>query len=120
MWSQYSCVNHRGITLSLITKIKRPIRRALCRVKKRLPIGVTQFDKMCDNFFATYDIPDNDSMRRALATMIMHLPPDRCRASQHYFATALYKAMSNEIAYNFIQSLKEKDKPVDAKATSVP
>lgn len=79
--------------------------------QKRLPVGMTEFVLFCDEFFLSYqDIPDSASMRFALASMIMHLPPDKCMASKEFFATALYKAMANEVAYQFMQEQKTKQK----------
>lgn len=95
----------------LFMRLRKTARRVLfSRVKHRLPIGADEYLTFCEHFFGMYDIPDNASMRYAIATMIMHLQPDRCVASFHFFAVALYKAMANEVAYQFMQDQKTKQK----------
>lgn len=75
-----------------------------------LPTGMQEFDLFCDSIFATYDLPNNPSYRQAIATMIMHLSPTTFYKPKLFFAISVKKAMSNQIAYENIQILKQQEK----------
>lgn len=75
-----------------------------------LPTGMTQIEVFTKDILYTYDVPDMPSYHHAVATMIMHLPPTKHKASKHYFAKSLKKAQANQTAYEVIQKIKEAEK----------
>jgi hypothetical protein len=85
-----------------------PLRLA-CRVPTWLPIGVKAFDEWCSSIFRAYpQFPDNDTMRFALATMILHRGETSARIPRHFFAICLHKSASNQVVAQFMQDVKAK------------
>lgn len=91
----------------------------------RLPTGLDEFEKFTTNILTAYKIPDMPGYRQAIATMIMHLSPTTDKKSKLYFAKAVRKAQSNQIAYQVIQKIREEQEKTEgtednkAKLTSV-
>lgn len=74
-----------------------------------LPTGLRALDEFSTSIFETYDLPDLPSYRHAIASMIMHLSPTTAYKPKRFFALSVKKAMSNQIAYEKIQSLKKQE-----------
>lgn len=72
-------------------------------------LGMTDFDRFCDDIFNVYDLPSLPSYRQAIASMVMHLSPTTAYKSPMYFAFAVKKAMANQLAYEKIQQLKKEE-----------
>lgn len=85
---------------------------------EKLPIGMHEFDIFCEDLFATYCIPENDTYRRAVATMIMHLGPTTHKKAKYFFAKSIKKAQANEVAYQIIQDINDKEKQVKLAAVT--
>lgn len=75
-----------------------------------LPVGRSEFDEFSGRIFRAYNLPRSEGYVQAVATMIMHLPPQAHKAPPLYFARSIKKAMSNEVAFNIIQEQKQKDR----------
>jgi hypothetical protein len=75
-----------------------------------LPKGASEFDSFCKKVLSTYSLPDEPSYRHTIATMILQLSPTTATKSPHYFAVSVRKAMSNQVAYNAIQMIREEEK----------
>lgn len=75
-----------------------------------LPIGRAEFASFADSILETYNIPNLPSYHHAIASMIMHLGPTVTKVPKKFFADSIYKAMANEVAFQKIQELKEKEK----------
>lgn len=86
--------------------VRRIINKVLGRLPTQLPIGVTSFEAFVNSIFETYDIPNLNSYKHAVATMIMHLGPDQDKKSKYHFARAIRKAQANEIAYQTMQNIR--------------
>ena len=101
------------------SKLKRVLRKNFTGYfPKALPHGVTEFEHFCGYVFDTYGIPNLPSYREAVATMIMHLGPTVDTKAPHYFAKSIRKAMSNEVAYSYLQDRRE-EKKAEAAAKKV-
>lgn len=74
-----------------------------------LPMGELDFDDFSDSVLKTYNIPDLPSYRHAIAASMMHLPPTQAKKSKRYFGFIVRKAVSNQIAYEKIQSYKQQE-----------
>lgn len=72
-----------------------------------LPKGAKEFDVFIESILETYNLPDMPSYRHAVASMIMHLGPQTSTKSKIFFARSIRKAMSNQVAYEKIQELKD-------------
>lgn len=90
---------------------KRQAIRAM-KVPSALPITPAEHDSWASSILELGKLPDNDSFRHALATMVMHLPETMTEKPKAYFISALKKAIANEIAFGVIQGLKAKEKAV--------
>lgn len=88
------------------SKFTRLYKRMLSFFPTPLPRGMEEFDTYIDNLLELYDIPQLDSYRHAVATMIMHLGPTTSKIAPRYFAHSIFKAMANEVAYQKIQDIK--------------
>lgn len=91
-------------------KLTRPFRRALAFIPHRLPIGMAELEAFTSDVIELYQVPDFPGYHHAVATMIMHIPTDCCRASKNRFGVAIYKAMANQVAFEKIQMIKEQEK----------
>jgi hypothetical protein len=91
--------------------------KVMGRLPNALPKGMWEFDNFAQQIFYTYDLPDLPSYRQAIATMIMHLPPQTDRVPLVYFAKSLRKSMANQIAYETIQQIKEAEKSTAAETS---
>lgn len=84
------------------------IQRVLALFPSALPLGVTAFETWSKSIIDTYSLPDNDSTRFALATMILHADAGGYHKPKRYFARMVLKSMSNQIAGQVMQDLKKK------------
>lgn len=85
-----------------------------------LPTGMAEQKAWADDIIRRYDIPDNDSMRWALAVMVLNtkvgfsatIEQKTSEASfyvsKRYFAMYLKKGMAMEIAGGVMKELKDK------------
>jgi len=86
-------------------------------MKQLLPDGVAylpttreEFDIFTKEILDTYSFPDKDEYRHAIATMIMHLDPQTITKDLDYFANSIKKAQANQVAYEIIQEINNKQK----------
>lgn len=76
----------------------------------KLPTGMTDLELFIDSILTTYQLPENDTFRGAVCTMILHLAPDSTWKPKRHFAKAILKSMANQVAYEQMQRYKEKAK----------
>lgn len=81
--------------------------RLLYLFPRSLPRGAKEFDSYCDTLFALYQLPNLQSYKEAIATMILHLSPTTDRKSPLFFVKSVKKAMANQVAYSFLHPPKE-------------
>lgn len=77
----------------------------------RLPVGMTEFNAWSQDIIDTFEvggIADNDSLKWALAGIIMALGPTKAYVPKLYFFLVLVKSASNQIASGFMYELKQK------------
>jgi hypothetical protein len=98
-----------------LSKIKRFYYQLLGFFPAHLPTGLADLGKFCDDLFFTYELPDLPSYRHAVASMIMHLSPTTIRKPKRFFALSVKKAMANQVAFELIQQIKEKEKEETSK-----
>jgi hypothetical protein len=67
---------------------------------------MTEFETWAASIITTYDFPNNDSVRFALATMIIHSGPQDDAKPKYQFARAVRASMSKQIAGGVFQDIK--------------
>jgi hypothetical protein len=79
-----------------------------------LPVGVTEFHAWADKVIEAAGAPNNDSVKFALATMILHAGPQDAEKPLSYFILSLKKSMANQVAAGIMQELKAKQQAEEA------
>ncbi len=82
--------------------------------EEKLPIGIAEFHAWADDILDTYDMPNNDSTKFALATAIMHAKNGQGYFSRDFFGQVLIKGAANQIAHAVMTELKEKQQAKEA------
>lgn len=93
-----------------LKRLTRPFRRMAAFIPRKLPTGMLALETFIADVVELYQVPDFPGYHQAVATMIMHIKPDKCTATKRFFGVALYKAMANQVAYEKIQLCKEQEK----------
>jgi hypothetical protein len=88
--------------------MKKILKRIKALLPSKLPQGVTEFNLWADEIIEIYDMPNNDSIRFALATALMHLGPTDAYKPKEYFGRILIKGAAGQVAYGMMQELKKK------------
>lgn len=74
-----------------------------------LPIGLTEFNTWADEVIElTGQLADYDSMRFALASMIIHVDAKKAAVPKQYFVRTLRKSAANQVASYVFQEIKQK------------
>lgn len=102
-----------------LTKINQFLIKVRNAFPAPLPRGMEEFETWSNALIVTYDLPDNDSIKFALATMILHLGPTECDKPKRYFARAVLKGMAAQVASAVMYNLKEKQKAEEAAKLAV-
>lgn len=84
------------------------IKQILAHLPSKLPQGKSEFDVWADDIIETYNMPNNDSIKFALATAVMHLSATDAFKPKAYFGRILIKGASNQVVYAIMQELKVK------------
>jgi hypothetical protein len=95
---------------NLLNKVKGLIKHILAYVPTKLPIGMTEFDTWAKDVLALTHLPDNDSTRFALASIIPHQKAESFYVPKIKFAHLLLKSAANQVAGGVMHDLKEKQK----------
>jgi hypothetical protein len=73
-----------------------------------VPQGVAEFEAWSSSIIQTYGFPDNDSVRFALATMILHSGPTAAYASKRYFAVMVKAGAAKQVASQVFTDIKQR------------
>ncbi len=97
---------------ALYSKIKnwviKTYNKILGFIPTHLPVGMTEFEAWAKRVIHTYDLPQNDSSKFALATMILHAGSTEAKKAIRYFGLSARKSMANQVAAQVMQDLKTK------------
>lgn len=77
------------------------------KVKQRLPQGVAEFHSWAESIITHYGLPLNDSVKFAIATLILHAKEDAAYLSKEYFGHRAIKSAANQVAAGVMQDLKD-------------
>jgi hypothetical protein len=74
-----------------------------------LPVGLTEFHRWADEIIALAgNFADEDSMKFALCTMLIHANNDAGALPLEYFVLRLRKSAANQVASQVLQDIKTK------------
>lgn len=96
------------ISLKTTNKLKK-LRNYL---PSKLPVGTLELEAFIKDIIDTYDFPNLPSYSETIAKMILHTGELNHTRPKVYFYKALRSAQAREIAWNYLQVLKEKEKAI--------
>jgi hypothetical protein len=76
------------------------------KVKEKLPQGVAEFHTWAESIITHYGLPLNNSVKFAIATLILHAKEDAAYLSKEYFGLRALKSAANQVAAGVMQDLK--------------
>ena len=92
-----------------MTKATRYFKQLASYVPTTLPIGMAEFDTWADSIIdLAGQFADSESMKFAIATMVIHLGPQRSVVAKNYFVRSLRKTAANQIAHARLYEIKLK------------
>lgn len=94
------------VYMKFIKSIKRYCLLALALLPSRVPQGRTEFESWASSIISLYGFPDNDSVRFALATMIMHDGPTAAYRPKFRYALMIKAGASKQVASAVFQDIK--------------
>lgn len=98
------------------TKLTKLFKRLRALFPSRLPVGVSEFNTWAADLIEIYDLPNNDSIRFALAVSILHTESATFYKAKEFYGRSMLKAAANEIAGSIVQELKNKQQAAIAAA----
>jgi hypothetical protein len=81
-----------------------------------LPRGITEFHVWADEIIALAGLPNNDSIKFALAVAITHLGPTEASKPKQYFIDTLSKGAATQVAFAVMDQLKSKQQALKDEA----
>lgn len=95
------------------------IERILSYFPRKLPIGITEFEVWAARIIRLAGkFADEDSMKFALASNVIHLDHQRAFVPDHYFVRSLTKAAANQVASQVFSDIKQKQLEAAQKAAA--
>lgn len=77
--------------------------------KYPLPAGIPEFEAWAERILSKCGkFADEDSLKFALSTMVLHANNDKASFPDSYFVDRLRKAASNQVVSQVIQDIKQK------------
>lgn len=106
--------------------VKRFFYKVLSFFPTLLPQGMNDFNIWADSIIFAYDLPDNASVRFALAVAVLHADNEPkqlldfllgapARRSKRYFALKMLKGAANQVAGGVMEDLKTKQQELARK-----
>lgn len=85
------------------------LKRTLSYFPSKLPVGMKQFNDWAESIIElSGKYADDDSLRYALASMILHSGSDKGSKPKAYFVNCLRKSAANQVASQIFQDIKAK------------
>jgi len=105
---------------SILNSIRNLALKLRALFPSAMPIGLAEHKAWADSIISLYDFPDNDSVRFALATMVLHLGPTAAYRSKFYFSIMLKAGAAKQVASAVFQEIKIKQQAEVTAQTAVP
>jgi hypothetical protein len=93
---------------TLLAKLVKLLNRIKSYLPTPLPKGVSEFTVWSNSIIEQAGAPNNDSVKFALATMVLHLSTEQDAYPKEKLAKRLRKAMANQVVSQVINDLKDK------------
>lgn len=85
------------------------IKRVLSRFPTKLPVGASEFETWSDSIIElSGEYADIDSMKFAIASILIHADSKYGALPKRYFVDRLRKSAANQIASQVFQNIKQK------------
>lgn len=85
------------------------VKKFLSLFPTKLPVGMTEFETWSDSIIElAEEFADRDSMKFAIASMVIHLDAVRDSAPKNLFVKKLHKTAANQVASQVFQDIKNK------------
>ena len=91
-------------------KLKSVIRVIRSYLPSRLPQTGMAMEAWVVDVLALAKVPDNDSFRQAIASELMNLDGLINKKAKQYFVKVIQKRIVNQLAYQIIEGIREKEK----------
>lgn len=92
---------------SIINKVLVLLSTLRSYLPTKLPVGVTEFNSWADSIIALSGrYADEDSLKFALATMVIHADAKHGSLPKAYFISRLRKVAANQVASQIFQDVK--------------
>ena len=88
--------------------LKKLLKLVSLYLPSKLPMGVSDFNNWADSIIEASGLPNNDSMKGALAATIMHLDATSAFKPKIHFVKVLIKGAASQVAHSIFQELKNK------------
>ncbi len=85
---------------------------------EKLPTGMSEFMKWSDEIILLSNYADADSLRFAIASILIHSDHKTSALSKNYFVVRLRKSAANQVASQVFQDIKEKQKAAEVTAAA--
>jgi thiamine pyrophosphate-dependent acetolactate synthase large subunit-like protein len=101
--------------------MKLLVKRLLSYLPTKLPVGLTEFHAWADSIIElSGKYADEDSLKFALASMILHIDAKVASISKNYFVNNLRKVAANQVAGQVFQDIKTKQQEAQKAAEQKP
>lgn len=88
-------------------QLKSLLNKALSYLPSKLPVGMSEFEEFSNSILAlSGKYADEDSLKFAIASMIIHLPAGKGSAPKNFFVRSLRKSAANQVASQVFQDIK--------------
>lgn len=106
----------KQLLLNMLKLIKKSLNQLYAFIPTAVPVGMTESEAWANDIINTYDFPNNDSVRFALNTMILHSGPTAAYVSKRHFSLCVKASMAKQIAGANFQNIKLKQKAAEEAA----
>lgn len=109
--------------MNTINKLKTLLQLILGFFPTPVPIGMTTYKAWTDSIISLYGLPDNNSVRWAIASVVLHLGPQAAFRSKFFFYCTIRAGAAKQIAGAVFQEIKvadalERQKQLDAETAA--
>lgn len=85
------------------------LKKLISIIPTPLPVGMTEFMDWSDSILELAgDYADEDSMRFVIASMVIHLGPQKSSIAKNYFVRSLRKTAANQVASQVFLDVKKR------------
>jgi hypothetical protein len=105
---------------TLLTFLSKQYRILRGFFPEAVPTGLTEFNTWADDIISTYNLPtkERDSIRFALATMVLHMGPMAAYRSKFHFVLMIRTGAAKQVAGAIFTEIKTKQAEATAKAVA--